>query len=250
MLVEHLPQPESLLVHVHQVLEEPLVQIPIPVNLGLRGQVVRVVWVVERLGEADDRSLVALLTRPREPSTRPSSNTRRVVDVRSDKGGIEVIDGFEVGGNVLFGERFGDSEGGHVRVVSFHGNGSGLSAPGTDEGGVVGDHFKDNVGQVYTLTDDFGYLTQLKTRHIQPKLETNPSTRTQTSDAYRLSGRILDLNLTPDPKLFVDQRFLPSQLTVFDRFGGGRVRRQHAFHSSLPPQFKLGVGKDGKLLSR
>lgn len=77
-------------------------------------------------------------------------------DVGSNEGGVEVVKRFEVGTDVGFGDGFGDSEGGDVRVVGFHADG--VASGSSDEGGVVSDEFEDDVGEVDSDSGDVGDL--------------------------------------------------------------------------------------------
>lgn len=62
----------------------------------------------------------------------------------ADVGGLNAVDGREVGADVGFGDGGGDAKGGFVGVVGF------------SQWCVVADQFEDDVGEVNLLTDDAG----------------------------------------------------------------------------------------------
>lgn len=126
-----------------------------PQLLLLPFHLLEIVRVMERFRQPHHRPLVRPL-RVLPAPTFDGSEELPLSDVGSDEGGVEVVEGFEVGADVGFGGGFGDSEGGFVGVVGLHSDGVALGT--SDEGGLVTNEFVDDVREVDSLSSDGGGL--------------------------------------------------------------------------------------------
>jgi hypothetical protein len=223
LLLLHVPTPRDVELGVKVVLEPGEVDVV---------HVLPVERVVERLCQPDDGLFetplrVAHPPLERRPLVAREPPLRGVVDDRADEGRVEVVDGLEVGLDVVLVELLRDLEGGDEGVVGFVADDlaraallrrssdvgvfgafdvtvANLADGGVvlDRGGEVGDHAEDEVGEVDSDSFDHGFL-QNRQREVRKRwlsrrvsrMQGRQGGRTRTGGTHKVTGLLVHLVL-------------------------------------------------------